>query len=132
LSPFDYPLTIKEVDLPRRTVLLVEDEADLRRLYADALKSAGLHVREAADGTDALLVMDDVRPDAIVLDLWLPMLDGMSVADEIASSSHTRDIPIIVVTGTSGDVSGVKAVRVLRKPIDPVDLIAAVRDAVGG
>jgi DNA-binding response OmpR family regulator len=111
----------------RNTILVVEDNDDLRRLFRDRLKSAGFDVREASDGMQALRSIEDVPPDLVVLDIGLPMLDGLSVRDELAAHAETRDIPIVVVTGTLADVGRVKAARVLRKPVDLDDLVAAVR-----
>ena len=111
----------------RSAVLVVEDNDDLRHLFRDRLKSAGFDVCEASDGMQALRLIEDAPPDLVVLDIGLPMLDGISVRDELAAHVETRDIPIVVVTGTLADVGRVKAARVLRKPVDLDELVAAVR-----
>ena len=100
-------------------------------MFRDALKfMGGFDVREAADGIDALRMIDEHQPDLIVLDVGLPMLDGLSVRDELASRSDTNEIPIIVVTGTSVDIAHLKDVPILRKPVLPDDLLASVRAAL--
>ena len=115
--------------LPPATVLLVEDEADLREMYRAALTASGFAVREADDGINALEMFDDDGPfpDVVVLDLWLPTLDGLSLLDELAANSQTRDIPVVVVTGAGIDTARIRAAHTLRKPVDPADLIAAVQ-----
>ena len=96
------------------------------------MKSAGFNVCEASDGVQALRCIEETVPDVVVLDIGLPMLDGMSVREELAAHGHTRDIPVIVVTGDAVDVPRLErtTTRLLRKPVNPSDLIAAVRAAI--
>ena len=119
------------MDSSRKVVLVVEDDADLRHMFRDALKFGGFDVREAADGTGALRIIDIDPPDVVVLDIRLLSLDGYSVREEIAANAHTRNIPVVVVTGLQTvDEKRLKPVRVLRKPVDPTMLLATVRAAV--
>lgn len=114
---------------PRRpTVLIVEDDAQLRTLYRAALTVAGYVVIAVEDGVDALRHLDATGPDAVVLDLGLPRLHGRDVQREIASHSETRAIPIIVVTGSeTDDLNASDYACILRKPIDLHTLVAAVQ-----
>lgn len=116
--------------LSRKTVLIVEDNDDLRHLYRDWLKAAGFDVCDASDGIQALLLIDDCQPDLVVLDIGLPTLDGISVRDELAAHSETRAMPIVVVTALD-DVARIHDAHVLRKPVDSDALVAAVRAAFG-
>jgi DNA-binding response OmpR family regulator len=118
--------------LARRTVLVVEDDDDLRTMLAFALRAAGFHVYETDDGVTALKIVEDTPPDAVVLDLMLPTLDGLSVRHEIAAHADTRHIPVIIVTGAAIDASGLNVAALLRKPIEPADLVTAVRQALQG
>lgn len=118
--------------LARRTVLVVEDDNDLRTLFAFALRAAGFQVYETDDGVTALKVVEETPPDAVVLDLMLPTLDGVSVRHEIAAHADTRHIPVIIVTGAAIDASGLNVAALLRKPIEPDDLVVAVRQALQG
>ena len=113
---------------PRRTTLLVvEDDADLRRLYRSILVSAGYAVIPVEDGVDALRRLEVDQPSAIVLDLALPRLGGLDVQREIASHADTRHIPIIIVTGEDTSALDPRAFAcILRKPIDPDALLEAV------
>jgi len=107
------------------TALVVEDDADLRYLFRIALTVAGFRVREAADGYQALVSLEQHPPDVLVLDLGLPRVDGFSVLDELAARSDLRTPSIVVVTGLDG-VQRRDAV-VLRKPVDPAVLVSTVR-----
>jgi CheY-like chemotaxis protein len=107
-----------------RTILVVEDDADLRRLYRLTLSLAGYAVVEASDALEALRHIDLDPPDLVVLDLFLPIMSGVVVQQEIAAHAHTRDIPIVVVTGADVDLPGVPCV--LRKPVSPERLVEVV------
>ena len=113
-----------------QTVLIVEDNPDLRRIFADALFWAGFRVEQADDGVTALHMIENHPPDVLVLDIGLPALDGLSVRDAVAANTETGDIPVVIVTGTefmwklrSGD-------RVLQKPVTPDRLVATIRECL--
>jgi DNA-binding response OmpR family regulator len=110
-----------------KRILVVEDNADLRRLFRTALCLAGFEVDEAADGIDALHLIENRPPDLVVLDLMLRSLDGMSVQQELAARAATSAIPVVVVTGSNLEVSGINVSCVLRKPVMPDQLVATVR-----
>jgi CheY-like chemotaxis protein len=113
------------------TILIVEDDADVRRMLRTALVLAGYGVIEAGDGLDALRVLDANPPHAVILDLGLPMMSGQAVLQEIAAHAHTRHIPVIVVTGQPGDHQELDAACVLRKPVSPDRLIHTVQTCIG-
>ena len=87
----------------------------------------GYHVDEAGDGLEALYKIDQTPPDLVVLDLMLPQISGLVVQQEIAAHVVTRQIPVVIITGSSMDLSSVAATCVLRKPITPEDLLSTVR-----
>ena len=111
----------------RKTVLIVEDSEDLRRLYALALGIAGYRTLEARDGLEALMLLDVDRPNLVLLDLNLPKINGHVVREELAAGDLTRDIPIVVVTGSSVDEDELAVPCLLRKPVTPDRIVAAVR-----
>jgi DNA-binding response OmpR family regulator len=111
---------------PKR-ILIVEDDADLRRLFRTTLSLAGFDVEEAVDGIEALRRLENRLPDLVVLDLMLGTLDGVSVQQELASKVLTRRIPIVIVTGSNIDVDGVNVSCLLRKPVMPDRLVRTVR-----
>jgi CheY-like chemotaxis protein len=115
---------------PRTTVLVVEDDDTLRDVFRTALGFAGFEVHEAPDGLNALQRIDSDPPDAIVLDLGLPKVDGLVVQQDIAARASTRNIPIIVVTGSGQDLKWLDVQCVLRKPVSLDALVETVRKCV--
>ena len=111
----------------QQVILIVEDDADLRRVWRLALQLEGYSVEEAGDGIMALRRLDNHPPDLVVLDLGLPALGGLSVQQEIAAHAATRDIPVVIVTGSAEDLSNVDVSCVLRKPVGPEQLVITVR-----
>lgn len=81
-----------------RSVLVVDDEEPVRRLVVETLVGYGLELREAADGEEALAQIEARVPDAIVLDLMMPGLDGFGVLERLQRDSETRSIPVVVLT----------------------------------
>ena len=94
-------------------------------MFRYALSVAGYAVTEVFDGIQALRHLELERPDLIILDLGLPLLSGFDVQQEIAAHAHTRDIPVVIVTGSNAPLDGVIVECVLRKPVSP-DHIASV------
>lgn len=109
-------------------MLIVEDDPDLRYLFRTSLALAGFHVREAADGYQALAALEEQTPAAVVLDLGLPRVSGFTVLEEIAARQDMRGMAVVVVTGLT--VGEQQDVMLLRKPVDPPVLITAVRRAL--
>jgi len=114
----------------QQAVLIVEDDEDLRRLFRTTLTLAGYAVFEADNGLDALRRIDHSPPDVLVLDLMLPNISGFVVQQEIAAHSHTSQIPIVIITGSAAELTGLEVACVLRKPIAPDELVAAVRNCL--
>ena len=110
--------------------MIVEDDADLRRMFRTALAMAGYDTDEAGDGIDALHVLENHTPDLIVLDLVLRVLDGVSVQQELAASTSTNQIPIVVVTGSTINTDELPVARVLRKPVMPDELVRTVKQCL--
>ena len=112
--------------MTRKMVLLVEDDAALRSLFCNALVIAGFAVREAADGMEALRLIDSAPPDVIVLDLGLPHVTGYDVLYELRQHSHTNQIPVVIITGSNDPLDDANPDCILRKPVDPEKLIRIV------
>jgi CheY-like chemotaxis protein len=111
----------------RKSILVVEDDEELRRMFRTALRLEGFDVLEAANGLEALARIDREPPDLVVLDLVLPTLSGVAVRQEIAAHVLTREIPVVVVTGSAMNLDHLEVECVLRKPIAPEALVAAVK-----
>ena len=81
------------------TILIVEDDEDLRRIVRWGLEAEGFEVACAADGQQALEAVFRLRPDLVVLDWELPVLNGIEVCTLIRNAEHSVHIPVVMVTG---------------------------------
>jgi CheY-like chemotaxis protein len=109
------------------TVLIVEDDADLRRMIRLTIGLAGYRVTEAANGQAGLRALDTDRPDLIVCDLDLPTMNGHAVCAELTSQAELRDIPVVVITGGPTTEMTTPVECLLRKPFSPEGLLLSVR-----
>jgi len=93
------PSKRRPLDAP--AVIVIEDDLDARRIYADFLRSKGWNVFTAQDGRAGLNKTLELTPDLIVLDLAMPKVDGWTVLRQIRDSSATAHIAIVVVSAVS-------------------------------
>ncbi len=112
-----------------KTVLVVDDEPKIVQLARDYLERASFRVTSASDGKEALAAFRGGAPDLIVLDLGLPMLDGLDVARAIRKSSN---VPIVMLTGRGDEADRVAGLELgaddyVTKPFSPKELVARVR-----
>ena len=114
----------------KQTILVVEDDEDLRRLFRTALTLAGYDVEEAGDGLEALQKIDYSLPDLVVLDVILPEVSGLVVQQEIAAHVFNRDIPVVFITGSALELSEIGSACLLRKPVTPDRLVNTVRSCL--
>ncbi|MBL8772991.1 MAG: response regulator transcription factor [Phenylobacterium sp.] len=115
---------------PARRVLVVEDDADARELVVGHLKLVGCDVRACVDGVATLQAIDTFQPNAMVLDLGLPGLDGFRVLQEMRDRGG-KHVPTLVLTGRSqtDDFSRATALGAndyLLKPYTPQQLLVRV------
>lgn len=82
----------------KRTIVLVEDNEDNRRIYSAILEHHGFRVVEAADGETALRHVRSVRPAVVLLDISIPIMDGFAVVRELKKDADTRSIPVVALT----------------------------------
>ena len=82
------------------TVLVVDDDADSRLIYSEYLRAHGWLAFTASDGRSAIDKIEDLRPDAIVLDLLMPRVDGWTVLKRLRESSWTARVPVVVLTAS--------------------------------
>jgi two-component system, cell cycle response regulator DivK len=118
-----------------KRILVVEDQADNRRILHDLLTSAGYEIIQAENGEEAVSAAARERPDLILMDIQLPLLDGYEATRRIKADPALRAIPIIVVTSyaLSGDESKAKAAgcdAYVTKPYSPRALLAKIREYV--
>ncbi len=81
-----------------KTVLIVEDEPDLLTILADKFNSEGFNVVTARDGQEGLDSLTKAKPDAILLDIIMPRMDGITMLKKMREDKDNKDIPVIVLT----------------------------------
>src|SRR5690606_29877583 len=114
-------------------ILIIDDEANIRRMVGSLLKAEGFEVAEAANGNAGLLAIPEVRPELILLDLMMPPgPDGLATLERIRASD--AEIPVIMMSGKAQLSDAVRAVQMgafqfLEKPLAPESLLVAVRSA---
>ncbi|MCC2109390.1 MAG: response regulator transcription factor [Hyphomicrobiales bacterium] len=116
----------------RKRILIVDDEPQIQRFLKPALVAGGYAVAQAASGREALRQIDEFQPDAIVLDLGLPDMDGKTV---IVRARQTSDTPIIVLSAREQEAEKIAALDLgandyVAKPFGIAELLARVRAAL--
>lgn len=96
-------------------------------LWRAALRLEGFDTVEAGDGIEALRVLEARTPDLVVLDLGLPILDGLSIQQELAAQAISRAIPVVIVTGSTDDLTHVNVNCILRKPFTIDELVRSIQ-----
>jgi two-component system phosphate regulon response regulator PhoB len=118
------------------TILVADDEADVRDLVSYRLTRSGYEVIAARDGEQALRLAEEEQPDLAVLDVMMPKLDGYEVTSRLRSDGRLQRLPVILLTARAqeDDVSRgfeVGADDYLKKPFNPDELVARVRAVLG-
>jgi DNA-binding response OmpR family regulator len=113
----------------KEKILLVEDEENLRLLYEEELKAEGYALVSAGNGREALRLLEEVKPDLIILDVVMPVMDGMETLGQIMG--RKRNIPIIIHTSYPGyreDFMSWAADAYVSKSSDLRELKRTIRD----
>ncbi len=118
--------------MPKSLIAVIEDERDIQDMIAYNLQREGYEVVTAERGDEGLALVQDKRPDLIILDLMLPGLDGLSVCQSIRFDTTTQEIPIIVLSAKSEEADvviglGLGADDYMPKPFSPRELLARVK-----
>jgi len=131
--PFSVPFAEQPsaVAEPAGTVLVVDDDADIRESVRELLEDAGYHVIIAEDGQQAFdYLAEQPPPDCVVLDLWMPVMDGWSLAAEVLMG-RLPSVPILVVTAANAQFAYPVPPRfVLRKPFNPERLLKLISELI--
>ena len=114
-------------------ILVVEDQEDNRQILRDLLGSVGYDMVEAHDGQQALSAVAEHKPDLILMDIQLPVMDGYEATRRIKADPATKNIPIIVVTSyaLSGDEAKARDAgcdAYVTKPYSPRSLLTKIRE----
>jgi two-component system nitrogen regulation response regulator NtrX len=116
------------------SVLIIDDEPNIRRMVSALLTSEGFEVRDAADGVGGIARVDEFEPDLVLLDLMIPgAMDGMAVLERLRE--RFTELPVIMMSGRAGLADAVKATRLgavnfLEKPLTPEGVLLAIASAL--
>jgi len=118
-------------------ILLVQDEDRMRHSYRVNLELDGFRVSEAADGAQALRQARQERPDLVVLDLMLPVMDGWEALGELKTDQSLWEIPVVILTRSAAECDELRALErgalaFVAKPVGVEDLIAVIRRVLAG
>ena len=121
----------------KQRILVVEDQADSRRIMRDLLASAGFEVLEATSGREGVEMAARERPDLILMDLQLPVIDGLEATRQIKADPGMQATPVIAVTSyaLSGDNEKAMAAGCdgyFSKPVSPRELLAKIKTVLAG
>lgn len=115
--------------MDQRTILVVDDDKEIRDLIEIYLKNEGYHVIKAVDGTEALSILDKTDIHLLILDLMMPHLDGIQSCMKIRES---KQMPIIMLSAKSEDIDKIHGLSMgaddyMTKPFNPLELVARVK-----
>jgi CheY-like chemotaxis protein len=122
--------------LPRpQRVLVVDDDSDIRHIWDLWLTFWGFRVEEAANGAEALDKARTHPPDLVLMDVWMPVLDGIAATQRLKTDARTADVPVLALSADAYPPAPQRALqagceRFLEKPVDPDTLLDAIRDAL--
>jgi len=122
--------------MPQKTILVVEDQLELRAIHTLYLQRHGYHVLAAENGAQALSAVEEFSPDLILMDYLLPEVDGLKATAQLKADPKTRDIPVVLLTSLSYGAVGQRARAagcdgILSKPVDPGRVLQEVQRRIG-
>ena len=121
--------------MPKK-VLIIEDETALLYALQSQLSAEGFQTISADDGQKAMDIIEHIRPDVIILDIILPKIDGWQLLKNIKQKDETKDIPVIIVSNLSDEVSRKKGIQLGAKDYlakinySVEELIAKIKDLI--
>lgn len=121
--------------MPHERVLVVEDDLDVRELIGMHLRQRGYRIEEATSGEDALPVARAFRPDLVLLDRMLPVIDGLEICRQLKADPQLGGIPIVMVTARSEETDIVAGLQAgaddyVTKPFRPRELVARIQSVL--
>jgi CheY-like chemotaxis protein len=119
-----------------KKILIADDSRTFRHLEEELLTRRGYALLQAENGAQAIQLATRELPDLILLDLQMPVMDGLKALGVLKANDKTSAIPVIMVTTIGDDATRASllqagALRVLTKPITGPDLLSAIRDLIG-
>lgn len=117
----------------KNKIFHVDDEAEMHLLVKMILGKHGYELDSAFDGQEALVKLSTYRPDLILLDIAMPILDGWDLRKRMMDYDHLRDVPVVLVTAKYGSGDALQGLHemeadgYLTKPFNPSELLSTVR-----
>ena len=116
-------------------VLVVDDSADIRELWRMWLNFWGFAVQEARNGEEAVQKARLSPPDLVLMDLWMPVLDGVEAMKQLKDDARTAHVPVVALSAQTADpgeaeVTEAGAEAFIQKPCDPEELLRHIRSAL--
>jgi twitching motility two-component system response regulator PilG/twitching motility two-component system response regulator PilH len=123
--------------MPKRTVLVVDDSPAIVDALSSAFEEAGFEVVSAGDGEEVFRKMSAADPEAVLLDIYMPRLNGADVCRLVKAHPHWKKTYLVLMSSRISPADAetyrrLGADQILRKPFDPADAVALVLRAVGG
>ena len=120
----------------KHQILVVDDHEDTRVILRHYLEAMGYDVREAHDGEEALATLHAARPDAVVLDIQMPKVDGIEVLRAVRADGTLKSLPILALSAhaLADEVRQIReagADLYISKPADPKNVVRAIRELIG-
>lgn len=121
--------------MEEREILVIDDEDDVREYLSSLLRRWGFKVREGVNGEECLRLVKESKPALIILDIFLPDIDGGEVAQRLEEDEETRDIPIIYLTGLITKEEKKEPQKmgrhyIIAKPVLPGELLQTIQKAL--
>jgi CheY-like chemotaxis protein len=118
--------------MAKQDILVVDDEKDIVEFLTQLLEDSGYEVRSAYDGLEAMKLVQEKKPDLILLDLQMPEETGTGLYRKLQHKKECKSIPVIVISGLAGSYLAVnKSVPVIEKPPKEENVLQEVRKALG-
>jgi CheY-like chemotaxis protein len=122
-----------------KTVLVVDDDPDTREYLTTVLEDNGYSATVAADGTEAIEIIDREPPDLVTLDITMPEKSGVAVYRKLKEDDQLKSIPVIIITGISDDFKKFISTRrqvpppegYISKPVDSEQFMSLVNSLLG-
>ncbi len=119
-----------------KRILIVEDDEDSREVYREVLEDSGFEVVTAVTGPQALRMARERHPDAILMDISIPEMDGWTVTSALSDDPRTAGIPVIIVTAYAFHADRIRAEDMgcagfLTKPCEPSRVLAEIERTLG-
>jgi CheY-like chemotaxis protein len=130
------PVVTERRVLPRpQRILVVDDSSDVRELWTMWLQFWGFAVEQAANGLEAVKKARTFQPHLVLMDLWMPIVDGLKATETLKADPHMKDIPVLALSADTFSPLCDRAIqagadRFLAKPVSPDALLDAIRDSL--